>query len=111
MPPTRVRISKGDGAEAEPELELDVTMSGEPTGEWWTARTSASTPCPPTSFAEGPVVVTVLEGVLGGSRADAWARTGHDGTVIVLEGATPFVRRAAADATDQSSNATPKRST
>jgi hypothetical protein len=106
MTPTRVRISRGDGAEADPELEVDVTLAGEPAGGWWTARTAPDGSRPPASFAEGPVVVTVLEGSLGGSRADAWARTGHDGNVIVLEGATPFTPGAG----DQPSDTTPNRS-
>jgi hypothetical protein len=93
----KVRVSTSDGAEAGPELELEMDVSGDPTGEWWTARTAPDAERPPGSFVEGPVVVTLLAGDDEGSRADAWARPGRGGDegVIVLEGSTPFVAPAA----------------
>ena len=89
----KVRVSRSDGAEADPELELEMEVSGDPTGEWWSARTAADAKGPPGSFVEGPVVVTLLDGDDEGSRADAWARPARGGAegVFVLEGSTPFV--------------------
>ena len=91
MPGRRMLISHGDGAESDPELELQFDMTGDPAEATWTARTTRDQPTLPAPFAEGPVVVTLLEGSCVGARADARASVSADGTIIMLEGTSAFV--------------------
>ena len=84
-----VRMSHGDAAEANPELEIAVLINVEYDGSWF-ALSAPGAARPPVQLVEGPVVVTRCDAVHI-ARADAWAQLAGAGDVIVLVGASPFV--------------------
>jgi hypothetical protein len=68
-------ISHGDGAEADPQLELDVVLVGDLNTTEWAAVTVLRHSVPPSICIDGPVVATIVSGPHEGERADAWARS------------------------------------
>jgi hypothetical protein len=87
----KLRVSHADGADAQPEIELDFELEGDLGTADWRARSSGEAPSPVDGSVFGPVVVTVLDGANQGSRADAQAEASAEG-VISLAGETPFVQ-------------------
>ena len=76
-------ISHGDGAEADPQLELEVVFVGDLATTDWKALTVLRHSVPPSLCIDGPVVATISSGPHAGERADAWARSDrHCGVAI-----------------------------
>ena len=89
-PVTRLLITHGDGSDTHPELELDFDIEVDLDGDAWSARPRPGSASPPEGYADGPVVVVVLDGDRDGARADAWASAQADG--FALAGTAPFVQ-------------------
>lgn len=82
-------ISHGDGAEADPQLELEVVLVGDLTTREWRAITVLRHSVPPSLCIDGPVVATIVSGPRTGERADGWARSDrHCG--VAVTGVSPF---------------------
>ncbi len=76
-------ISHGDGAEADPQLELDVVLVGDLGTHGWKALTVRRHSVPPSLCIDGPVVATIASGPHAGERADAWAQSDrHCGVAV-----------------------------
>jgi hypothetical protein len=82
-------ISHGDGAEADPQLELEVVFVGDLGTREWRAVTVLRHSVPPSLCIDGPVVATIASGPRAGERADAWAQSDrHCG--VAVTGVSPF---------------------
>jgi hypothetical protein len=76
-------ISHGDGAEADPQLELEAVLVGDLATPAWRALTVLRHSVPPSLCIDGPVVVTIASGPHAGERADAWAQSDrHCGVAV-----------------------------
>lgn len=76
-------LSHGDGAEADPQLELEVVLVGDLNTKEWKALTVRRHSVPPSLCIDGPVVATIASGPHAGKRADAWALSGrHCGVAV-----------------------------
>ncbi|MGZ4689689.1 MAG: hypothetical protein ACXVKA_06480 [Acidimicrobiia bacterium] len=82
-------ISHGDGAEADPQLELEVVLFGNLGTTAWRAVTVRQHSVPPSLCIDGPVVATIASGPHSGERADGWAQSDrHCG--VAVTGVSPF---------------------
>jgi hypothetical protein len=76
-------LCHGEGAEADPQLELEVVLVGDLSTAAWKAVTVLGHSVPPSQCIDGPVVVTITSGPHVGERADAWAQSDrHCGVAI-----------------------------
>jgi hypothetical protein len=76
-------ISHGDGAEADPQLELEVVLVGDLATTQWRAVTILRHSVPPSLCIDGPVVATIASGPHMGERADGWAQSDrHFGVAV-----------------------------
>jgi hypothetical protein len=76
-------LSHGDGAEADPQLELEVVLVGDPATTDWRAITVMRHSVPPSLCIDGPVVATIASGPHTGERADGWAQSDrHCGVAV-----------------------------
>jgi hypothetical protein len=76
-------LSHGDGAEADPQLELEVVLVGDLATPEWRALTVLRHSVPPSLCIDGPVVATIANGPRAGERADAWAQSDrHCGVAV-----------------------------
>ncbi len=82
-------LSHGDGAEADPQLELEVVLVGDLATTDWRAITVMRHSVPPSLCIDGPVVATIASGPHSGERADGWAQSDrHCG--VAVTGTSPF---------------------